>query len=87
MSASSQTRPPVPLTSPTGDRPVRPISDLDVPLTRLKADMGKLVVRQRLAALDQLREQLPLTDPDRHALDTAADARFAALASEMGGTA
>ena len=34
----------------------------------------------RLHRLDVLRERLPLADPDRHALDTVADARFAALA-------
>ncbi|MFK0140655.1 hypothetical protein [Streptomyces murinus] len=37
---------------------------------------------QQLAALDQLRERLPLTDPDRHALDVDADQRFAQLASD-----
>lgn len=30
--------------------------------------------------LERLRLSLPLTDPDRHDLDTVADARFAALA-------
>ncbi|UOB09137.1 hypothetical protein MQE23_08735 [Streptomyces sp. HP-A2021] len=60
----------------------RPISDLDVPLTRLQADMHDLVVRQRLAALEQTRQTLPLDDPDRHALDLDADARFADLACQ-----
>lgn len=31
--------------------------------------------------LERLRQSLPLHDPDRHALDTAADQRFAALAA------
>ena len=57
----------------------RPFAELDVPLARLEADLRKLVVRQRLAQLDELREHLPLADPDRHALDTVADARFDAL--------
>lgn len=30
--------------------------------------------------LEQLRQSLPLDDPDRHALDTVADGRFARLA-------
>lgn len=31
--------------------------------------------------LERLRQSLPLHDPDRHALDTVADQRFAALAA------
>lgn len=84
MSASSQTRPPEPPPACTSPRQVRPIAALDVPLNRLQADMKKLVTRQRvqrLAELDTLREHLPVNDPDRHALDVDADARFAAIAS------
>jgi hypothetical protein len=44
--------------------------------------MRALVERQQLAELDALREQLPLDDPDRHALDVQADAAFAQLACE-----
>jgi hypothetical protein len=36
----------------------------------LQPEVAALVTRQRLAELDQLRERLPLTDPDRHDLDT-----------------
>ena len=39
-----------------------------------------LVDRQQAAALEDLRVSLPLLDPDRHALDIAADAVFAGLA-------
>lgn len=60
----------------------RPIEDLDVPLTRLQTDMHDLVVRQRLAALEQTRQTLPLLDPDRHALDLDADQAFAQLACD-----
>ncbi|MFH8405481.1 hypothetical protein ACH4FX_12010 [Streptomyces sp. NPDC018019] len=35
---------------------------------------------RRLARLEILRLRLPLDDPDRHALDSDADAAFAALA-------
>lgn len=50
----------------------RPIADLDVPLTQVLEDM---------------RLHLPLLDPDRHALDTAADAAFAQIACEYPGGA
>lgn len=63
----------------------RPISDLDVPVTRLQADVQALVARQtaqRLADLDALRERLPLNDPDRHALDVDADRLFAQMACD-----
>lgn len=43
--------------------------------------MEQLVERQQAAALEQLRQSLPLTDPDRHALDVDADRAFAALAT------
>lgn len=36
--------------------------------------------------LARLRESLPLTDPDRHDLDTEADTVFAQLAASWGGT-
>jgi hypothetical protein len=39
-------------------------------MTALQPEAAALVTRQRLAELDQLRERLPLTDPDRHDLDT-----------------
>lgn len=39
-----------------------------------------LVERQQAAVLEDLRTHLPLLDPDRHALDTEADAAFARLA-------
>lgn len=47
---------------------VHPISS--GPDTRIARLVTLLVERQRLAALDQLRERLPLTDPDRHDLDS-----------------
>jgi hypothetical protein len=50
------------------------------PDTRIARLIKLLVERQRLASLDQLRERLPLTDPDRHDLDVDADHRFAAMA-------
>ena len=43
------------------------IEALDTPLPTLYADM------------ERLRTSLPATDPDRHALDTAADDAFAHL--------
>ncbi|MBA4865974.1 hypothetical protein H1V43_32445 [Streptomyces sp. PSKA54] len=52
------------------------------PRSRIVRLVQLLVERQRLAALEELRERLPLDDPDRHALDTAADARFAQMACD-----
>lgn len=48
----------------------RPISDLDVPTTRLEADMAALVQRQRLAAgiAAEARHQM---DPAETAVETA----------------
>jgi hypothetical protein len=37
---------------------------------------------EQVAALEALRQSLPLTDPDRHALDLDADAAFARLACD-----
>jgi hypothetical protein len=59
---------------------VQPISA--GPHTRIANLVEALVQRQRLAALEQTRQSLPLDDPDRHALDLDADTRFAALACE-----
>jgi hypothetical protein len=39
------------------------------PRLRIARLVQLLVARQRLAALDELRSHLPLTDPDRHDLD------------------
>lgn len=39
------------------------------PRLRIARLVRLLVARQRLAALDQVREHLPLNDPDRHDLD------------------
>jgi hypothetical protein len=58
---------------------VHPISEN--PRLRIRALVSLLTVRQRLAALDEVREHLPLTDPDRHDLDIDADQRFAAMAA------
>lgn len=49
--------------------PARGIAALDVPLADVEAD------------LERIRCSLPLDDPDRHSLDTTADARFAQLAA------
>jgi hypothetical protein len=38
------------------------------------------VPRMAAASLERLRTSLPLTAPDRHAMDTVADEAFAALA-------
>ncbi|MEU1273065.1 hypothetical protein [Streptomyces sp. NPDC005799] len=51
----------------------RPISDLDVPVTRLQRDLRDLAARQRLAAGTAAEA--------RHQLDPA-DTAFAALACE-----
>lgn len=51
------------------------------PRLRIRRLITLLVEHQRATALEQLRQSLPLTDPDRHALDTDADRRFAALAT------
>jgi hypothetical protein len=37
---------------------------------------------EQVAALEALRQSLPLDDPDRHALDLDADRRFAQLACD-----
>lgn len=52
------------------------------PQTRIAHLVNNLVTRQRLAALEQTRLRLPLTDPDRHALDLDADRAFAQLACD-----
>lgn len=52
------------------------------PRLRIARLVQMLVIRQRLAALDELRTRLPLDDPDRHTLDSDADARFAQLATD-----
>jgi hypothetical protein len=57
---------------------VQPISA--GPDTRIAQLVRALVERQRLTALEATRQSLPLLDPDRHALDTDADTRFAAIA-------
>jgi hypothetical protein len=75
VSASSQTHPPGALTALSEARPVRPIAELDVPLGQVEAE------------LDALRQRLPLDDPDRHALDTAADRAFTQLVCEPTGGA
>lgn len=59
---------------------VRPISVAR--RSRIAYLVAALVVRQRLAALEQTRQRLPLDDPDRHALDIDADRRFAQLACD-----
>ncbi|MFI8535442.1 hypothetical protein ACIGMX_34995 [Streptomyces aquilus] len=51
------------------------------PRLRIARLVQLLVARQRLAGLDELRERLPLGDPDRHALDVDIDRRFAELAA------
>lgn len=48
------------------------------PRLRIARLVERLVLRQRLAALDEVREHLPLTDPDRHDLDRT-DAVFGRL--------
>ncbi|MFE7566901.1 hypothetical protein ACFU76_08035 [Streptomyces sp. NPDC057539] len=53
--------------------PPRTPQDWDVPAADVEAQMTRL------------RESLPLTDPDRHDLDTTADAAFARLAANWGG--
>lgn len=50
--------------------------------SRIARAVYAFVVRRRLRRLDALRVQLPLLDPDRHALDTVADIAFARLACE-----
>ncbi|MBX9392216.1 hypothetical protein K4749_01045 [Streptomyces sp. TRM72054] len=50
--------------------------------SRIKYLVAALVVRQRLAALEETRQRLPLDDPDRHALDLDADRAFAQLACD-----
>lgn len=52
------------------------------PQTRIALLVNGLVTRQRLAALEETRLRLPLTDPDRHALDVDADRVFAQLACD-----
>jgi hypothetical protein len=57
---------------------VRPIAEnRHLRISRL---VQLLVVRQRLAALDELRTHLPIDDPDRHALDST-DTLCAVLAA------
>lgn len=53
---------------------VHPISEN--PRLRIRRLVETLVARQQAAALEKLRASLPLDDPDRHALDTVADAAF-----------
>jgi hypothetical protein len=58
------------------------------PRLRIRRLVQLLVERQQAAALEDLRTHLPLDDPDRHSLDTVADAAFARMASRpTGGTA
>ncbi|MFE9127009.1 hypothetical protein ACFYOF_16590 [Streptomyces sp. NPDC007148] len=57
---------------------VRPISGH--PTLRISRLVELLVVRRRLAQLDELCTHLPLDDPDRHALDRT-DIACAALAT------
>jgi hypothetical protein len=57
---------------------VQPISA--GPQTRIARLVHQLVVRQRLAALETARRNLPVDHPYRHDLDLDADTRFAALA-------
>jgi hypothetical protein len=59
---------------------VRPASEN--PRLRISALITALKARQEAAAIEDLRTRLPLLDPDRHALDTAADTAFAQLACE-----
>lgn len=59
---------------------VSPISS--GPRTRIARLVQMLVERQQAALLEEMRTRLPLLDPDRHALDTVADAAFARLACE-----
>ncbi|MFD0052983.1 hypothetical protein ACFVHR_04565 [Streptomyces sp. NPDC127168] len=51
-------------------------------MTALQPEVAALVTRQRNAAIEELRQSLPLLDPDRHALDLDADQAFARLATE-----
>lgn len=51
-------------------------------MTALQPEVAALVTRQRLAAIEALRQSLPLHDPDRHALDLDADTAFAQLATD-----
>lgn len=48
----------------------------------MQSEVAALVTRQRNAAIEALRQSLPLDDPDRHALDLDADHAFAQLATE-----
>lgn len=83
MSKASQIRPP----GAVAVRPVRPISELDVPLSRLDADLQALAARKRIAELDKWREGLPLDHPYRHTLDVGADTAFARIVSGLTGGA
>lgn len=51
-------------------------------MTALQPEVAALVTRQRNAAIEALRQSLPLDDPDRHALDLDADTRFAQMAAD-----
>ncbi|WP_370665378.1 hypothetical protein [Streptomyces sp. IBSBF 2507] len=51
-------------------------------MTTLQPEVAALVTRQRNAAIEAIRQSLPLDDPDRHALDLDADTAFARLATE-----
>ncbi|MFJ6066525.1 hypothetical protein ACIQHU_26215 [Streptomyces tendae] len=51
-------------------------------MTALQPEVAALVTRQRNAAIEAIRQSLPLDDPDRHALDLDADQAFARLATE-----
>lgn len=57
------------------------------PRLRIAGLVKLLVERQQAAVLEDMRTHLPLLDPDRHALDTAADAVFARIACEYPGGA
>lgn len=51
-------------------------------MTALQPEVAALVTRQRNAAIEALRQSLPIDDPDRHALDLDADHAFAQMAAD-----
>ena len=55
------------------------------PRLRISRLVALLVERQLLADLEDIRQHLPLNDPDRHALDTTADAAFDRLLDGQNG--
>lgn len=71
------------MSTPTAPRPAA------APLSRLAADVRKIVARQRqqqeLAALDDYREHLPIDHPYRHMLDVPADVACSHLVDPAGG--